>query len=73
MKNKPYYKEFNAHALLRVRSSWEDIEVTPDEAGIDAMRQDYVRSSYLLENVAQERATYFANQEMFDIIDSLEL
>ena len=71
MKSKPYYKEYNASALQHVHSSWEAFETTPDDATIDAMRQDNVRSIYLSEHVAQERAIYFANKELFDIIDTL--
>ena len=71
MKNKPYYKEYDASALQHVHSSWEAFQTTPDDAAVDAMRQDNVRSIYLSEHVAQERAIYFANKELFDIIDTL--
>ena len=71
MKNKPYYKEYDASALQHVHSSWEAFQTTPDDATIDAMRQDNVRSIYLSEHVEQERAIYFANKELFDIIDTL--
>jgi hypothetical protein len=71
MKNKPYYKEYDASALQHVHSSWEAFQTTPDDATIDAMRQDNVRSIYLSKHVAQERAIYFANKELFDIIDTL--
>ena len=66
MKNKPYYKEYDASALQHVHSSWEAFQTTPDDAAVDAMRQDNVRSIYL-----SERAIYFANKELFDIIDTL--
>jgi len=71
MKSKPNYKEFDAYALQRVRSSWEDMTTTPDDAAVDAMRQDNIRSIYLSKHVEQERAIYFANKELFDIIDTL--
>jgi hypothetical protein len=37
------------------------------------MRQDHINSVNLATYVADERAVFFANQEMFDIIDNLEL
>ena len=73
MKSKPYYKEFDAYSLQRVRSSWEDMTTTPDDKAIDTMRQDHIHSVNLATYVADERAVFFANQEMFDIIDNLEL
>jgi hypothetical protein len=73
MKNKPYYKEFDAYTLLRVRSSWENMTTSPDDEAIDTMRQDHVRSVNLATYVADERAIFFANQELFDIIDTLQV
>ena len=73
MKNKPYYKEFDAYTLQRVRSSWEDMTTSPDDEAIDTMRQDHVRSVNLATYVADERAIFFANQELFDIIDTLQV
>ena len=68
MKSRPYYPEFEAGNLLRVRSSFEDMPKVPSDEAVAWQRKD----GLVTRNREEETRKYFARKRWQDYLETMK-